>query len=113
VAGHGEAHSGAYSKWPARDYSHGDPRRDGPAAGAAPGVTSPLAEPVPAAMFDTAFVLPYLQAFGQYHLAMGHRQSALANFESCTDLMAKWSADTPAAAPEDQAEPPGPADFGC
>ena len=69
-----------------------------------------LAEPVPAAMFDTPFVLPYLQAYGQYHLAMGHRQSALANFESCTDLMAKWGAVAPAAAAEDRAEQPDPAD---
>jgi DNA-binding CsgD family transcriptional regulator len=53
-----------------------------------------LAVPVPPAMFDTPFVLPYLQAVGRYHLAMGHRQSAQTHLRSCTDLMTKRGVDT-------------------
>ncbi|RSM59578.1 hypothetical protein DMB66_27175 [Actinoplanes sp. ATCC 53533] len=52
-----------------------------------------LAVPVRAAMFDTPFVLPYLQALGRYHQAMGHRQSALTHFRSCAELMARWGVD--------------------
>ncbi|MDR7276955.1 LuxR C-terminal-related transcriptional regulator [Catenuloplanes atrovinosus] len=52
-----------------------------------------LAVPVPAAMFDTPFVLPYLHALGLYHEAMGHPQSALTHFRSAAELMARWGAD--------------------
>jgi DNA-binding CsgD family transcriptional regulator len=51
--------------------------------------------PVPPVMFDTPFALPYLQAFGRYHLAMGRPQTALTNFRGCGDLMARWGLDTP------------------
>jgi len=57
-----------------------------------------LAVPVPTAMFDTPFVLPYLQALGQYHQVMGHRQSALTHIRSCTDLLTKWGVDASGAA---------------
>nr|ADU56162.1 hypothetical protein CA915-41 [uncultured organism CA915] len=49
-----------------------------------------LAVPVPPAMFDTPFVLPYLQALGRYYQAMGHRRRALSHLRSCADLMARW-----------------------
>jgi DNA-binding CsgD family transcriptional regulator len=51
--------------------------------------------PVPAAMLDTPFALPYLQALGRYHLAMGDPHVALKHFQSCGDLMARWRIDSP------------------
>jgi DNA-binding NarL/FixJ family response regulator len=60
-----------------------------------PAAMSYLNVPVPPAMFDTPFALPYLQALGRYHLAMGHPQTALTHFHSCGELMAKWRLDTP------------------
>ncbi|MFE2428514.1 AAA family ATPase [Streptomyces sp. NPDC059373] len=51
--------------------------------------------PVPPIMFDTPFVLPYLQAVGRYHLVMGHPRAALTNFRSCGELMVKWRLDSP------------------
>ncbi|MER5768573.1 helix-turn-helix transcriptional regulator [Streptomyces sp. NPDC001985] len=50
---------------------------------------------VPPIMFDTPFALPYLQALGRYHLAMGRPHTALTNFQSCGDLMRQWGADSP------------------
>ncbi|MEV4643083.1 AAA family ATPase [Actinoplanes sp. NPDC049548] len=61
--------------------------------GDAQSARSHLAAPVPPVMFDTPFGLPYLQALGRYHLAMGHRQSALAHFRSCTELLIKWGVE--------------------
>ncbi len=52
-----------------------------------------LAVPVPPAMFDTPFALPYLLALGQYHLAMGHPESAATYTRSCLDLIARWGVD--------------------
>ncbi|WIM94440.1 LuxR C-terminal-related transcriptional regulator [Actinoplanes oblitus] len=52
-----------------------------------------LAVPVPPVMFDTPFVLPYLQALGRYHQGMGHRQRALTHLRSCAELMARWGVD--------------------
>ncbi|WP_045739895.1 ATP-binding protein [Actinoplanes rectilineatus] len=49
-----------------------------------------LAVPVPPAMFDTPFALPYLQALGRYHLAMGRPESALVHARSGTELLEKW-----------------------
>lgn len=49
-----------------------------------------LAVPVPPAMFDTPFALPYLQAVGKYHLATGHPRCAYPHAQSCLELMAKW-----------------------
>ena len=62
--------------------------------GDAPSARSYLAVPVPATMFDTPFALPYLQALGQYHQAMGHRQLALTHFQSCVELLTKWHVGT-------------------
>ncbi|TWG09462.1 helix-turn-helix transcriptional regulator [Actinoplanes teichomyceticus] len=52
-----------------------------------------LAVPVPPAMFDTPFALPYLLALGWYHLAMGHPESSLRHTRSCLDLTARWGVD--------------------
>jgi DNA-binding CsgD family transcriptional regulator len=58
-------------------------------------VMSYLNVPVPPVMFDTPFALPYLQAFGRYHLAMGRPHTALTNFQACGDLMTRWRIDSP------------------
>jgi DNA-binding CsgD family transcriptional regulator len=65
--------------------------------------------PVPAAMFDTPFALPYLQALARYHRAMGHPRTALTHLQSCAKLVGKWSpavepAEEPPAQPERPAE---------
>nr|ADU56066.1 hypothetical protein CA37-43 [uncultured organism CA37] len=52
-----------------------------------------LAVPVPSAMFDTPFALPYLSALGWYHLAMGHPESALMHTRSCLELLTRWGVD--------------------
>jgi DNA-binding CsgD family transcriptional regulator len=51
--------------------------------------------PVPAAMFDTPFALPYLQALARYHRAMGHPRTALTHLQSCARLMEKWAGEAP------------------
>nr|AGS49769.1 hypothetical protein [uncultured bacterium esnapd15] len=53
-----------------------------------------LAVPVPPAMFDTPFALPYLQALGRYHEAMGHPESAVMCTRSCLELTTRWGVDT-------------------
>jgi DNA-binding CsgD family transcriptional regulator len=53
---------------------------------------------VPPIMFDTPFALPYLQALGRYHLAMGRPHTALTSLTSCGDLMVRWGLDSPALA---------------
>nr|ALK27903.1 putative LuxR regulatory protein [Streptomyces sp. DSM 11171] len=50
---------------------------------------------VPPVMFGTPFALPYFQALGRYHLAMGRPDTALTNFRSCGDLVHKWRLDSP------------------
>ncbi|WP_030437851.1 helix-turn-helix transcriptional regulator [Actinoplanes subtropicus] len=52
-----------------------------------------LAVPVPPAMFDTPFALPYLLALGGYHLAMGHPESALLHTRSCLELITRWGVE--------------------
>ncbi|MEV6350165.1 AAA family ATPase [Actinoplanes sp. NPDC051851] len=49
-----------------------------------------LMHPVPAAMFDTPFALPYLSAVGDYRLAMGDARAALTHFLAARDLLARW-----------------------
>jgi DNA-binding CsgD family transcriptional regulator len=66
-----------------------------------------LAVPVPAAMFDTPFALPYLRAIGGYNQAMGHAQSALTHFRSCVELMTKWSVGIDEPGPDEDAPFPG------
>ncbi|WP_316763621.1 helix-turn-helix transcriptional regulator [Streptomyces herbicida] len=58
-------------------------------------VMSYVSLPVPPVMFDTPFALPYLQALGRYHLAMGRPHTALTNFQNCGDLMSRWGLDAP------------------
>ncbi|MFE9660149.1 AAA family ATPase [Streptomyces sp. NPDC005955] len=69
--------------------------RSGTELGAFDSVLSVLNVPVPAGMFDTPFALPYLQALGRYHLAVGRPHTALTHFRSCGDLMRKWRIDAP------------------
>jgi DNA-binding CsgD family transcriptional regulator len=52
-----------------------------------------LTRPVPAAMFDSRYGLPYLYARGGYHLATGDHHAALADFLSCGKLVRRWSLD--------------------
>ncbi|WP_181861126.1 helix-turn-helix transcriptional regulator [Streptomyces diacarni] len=54
---------------------------------------------VPEAMFQTRFGLQYLQARGQYYLAVGQPHAALADFRYCGRLMASWDIDAPAFLP--------------
>jgi DNA-binding CsgD family transcriptional regulator/tetratricopeptide (TPR) repeat protein len=79
-----------------------------------------LAVPVPAAMLDTPFALPYLLALGWYHVAMGHPESAQTHTRLCLELTTKWGIDaaglevSPPAPLEDVAEagPRCPFEFG-
>ncbi|XVV09963.1 LuxR C-terminal-related transcriptional regulator [Actinoplanes sp. CA-131856] len=52
-----------------------------------------LAVPVPPAMFETPFALPYLLALGWYHLAMGDAGSALRYTRSGLELVTRWGVD--------------------
>ena len=52
-----------------------------------------LAVPVPSAMLDTPFAVPYLQALGRYHAAMDHPESAAMYSRSCQELMKSWDVD--------------------
>jgi hypothetical protein len=55
--------------------------------------------PVPNAMFQTAFVLPYLRSRGWYYLTTGRPGAALADFRACGDTMTRWGVDLPALVP--------------
>jgi len=52
-----------------------------------------LAVPVPSAMFDTPFALPYLLALGRYHLAMGDPESGAMHTRSCLELATRWGVE--------------------
>ncbi|RVX38762.1 regulatory LuxR family protein [Nonomuraea polychroma] len=54
-----------------------------------------LGIPVPEATLETVGGLHYLHARGRYHLAINCPQAALADFETCGDLMIKWDIDLP------------------
>jgi DNA-binding NarL/FixJ family response regulator/antitoxin (DNA-binding transcriptional repressor) of toxin-antitoxin stability system len=54
-----------------------------------------LRMPVPDAMFGTPFGLLYLCARGEYYLATGRPQAALADFSSCGERMVAWGLDLP------------------
>jgi DNA-binding CsgD family transcriptional regulator len=62
--------------------------------GDAQSARSYLAVPVPPAMFDTPFALPYLQALGRYHLQMGQPECARTHARSCAELIARWGLDS-------------------
>ncbi|RJO69972.1 LuxR family transcriptional regulator [Nocardia panacis] len=54
-----------------------------------------LRRPVPRAMFDSRFALPYLRARGQHSLAVGRVSEALRAFRRCGQLMRRWHMDFP------------------
>lgn len=55
-----------------------------------------LAQPVPDAVFQSRYCLPYLYARGQHRLAIGQPHAALADFVSCGDLVRGWGLDATA-----------------
>jgi DNA-binding CsgD family transcriptional regulator len=55
--------------------------------------------PVPEAMFGTPYGLLYLYARGEYYLATGCPQAALADFTACGDRMIAWGLDQPGLVP--------------
>jgi DNA-binding CsgD family transcriptional regulator len=58
-----------------------------------------LRKPVPEAMFGTPFGLLYLYARGDYYLATGRAQAALADFTECGNRMTAWALDHPGLVP--------------
>ncbi|MFD6393240.1 AAA family ATPase [Nocardia sp. NPDC060259] len=58
-----------------------------------------LSHPVPETLFQTFYGLKYLHARGDYHLAVGRPDAALADFVACGDLMVRWGIDLPACVP--------------
>jgi DNA-binding CsgD family transcriptional regulator len=58
-----------------------------------------LDTPVPEAMFQTPCVLPYLQARGRFYLATNRPQAAVAEFQTCGELMTRWGFDLPGFVP--------------
>jgi DNA-binding CsgD family transcriptional regulator len=58
-----------------------------------------LRVPVPEAMFRTPYGLLYLHARGEYYLATGRAQAALADFQACGDRMMMWGLDRPGLVP--------------
>jgi DNA-binding CsgD family transcriptional regulator len=54
---------------------------------------------VPDAMFGTAYGLLYLYARGEYYLATGRPQAALADFSDCGNRMTTWRLDHPGLVP--------------
>ena len=65
-----------------------------------PGVAAKcLRTPVPEAMFGTIYGLLYLSARGEYFLATGRPQAALADFTDCGNRMSSWGLDLPGLVP--------------
>jgi DNA-binding CsgD family transcriptional regulator len=58
-----------------------------------------LRVPVPEAMFETPYGLLYLYARGEYYLATGCPQAALADFTDCGRRMITWGLDQPGLVP--------------
>lgn len=52
-----------------------------------------LCRPVPRAMFESRFALPYLRAYGRHCLATGQPHVALRYFRRCGELMRRWDMD--------------------
>ncbi len=52
-----------------------------------------LRRPVPRAMFESRFALPYLHAYGHHCLATGQPEAALRYFRRCGELMRQWNMD--------------------
>ncbi len=55
--------------------------------------------PVPEAMFQTPLGPVYLQARGKYFLLTGRLQAALADFQTCQELLTRWGLDQPGFVP--------------
>jgi DNA-binding CsgD family transcriptional regulator len=60
---------------------------------------SHLRMPLPDILFQTPIGVHYLQARGRYFHATGRYSTALADFQSCGELMARWQLEFPAFAP--------------
>jgi DNA-binding CsgD family transcriptional regulator/tetratricopeptide (TPR) repeat protein len=58
-----------------------------------------LRVPVPEAMYETPYGLLYLYARGEYYLATGSPQTALADFTDCGNRMIRWGLDQPGLVP--------------
>ena len=58
-----------------------------------------LRMPVPEAMFGTFYGLLYVYARGEYYLATGRPQAALADFTDCGNRMMTWGLDLPGLVP--------------
>ncbi|MET9654676.1 AAA family ATPase [Streptomyces sp. NPDC006460] len=58
-----------------------------------------LTMPVPPALLETPFGLRYLQARGQYQLAVNRPYAALSDFQTCGQLLRDWGDDGPRALP--------------
>lgn len=58
-----------------------------------------LRVPVPEAMFGTLYGLLYLYGRGEYYLATGQPQAALADFTDCGERMTSWGLDQPGLIP--------------
>jgi DNA-binding NarL/FixJ family response regulator len=58
-----------------------------------------LRTPVPEAMFQTPLGPLYLHARGKYFLLTGRLQAALADFQSCQELLTGWGLDQPGLVP--------------
>lgn len=54
-----------------------------------------LSHGVPAAMYESWYGLPFLQARGIHHLATNHVHAALGDFLSCGELQRTWGMDAP------------------
>ncbi|MFC9995389.1 LuxR C-terminal-related transcriptional regulator [Nocardia sp. NPDC127526] len=52
-----------------------------------------LRRPVPRALFESRFALPYLSAYGEHCLATGHPEDALRHIRRCGNLMHEWNLD--------------------
>ncbi|MCQ9181788.1 AAA family ATPase [Streptomyces sp. IBSBF 2953] len=55
--------------------------------------------PLPPEALQTRFGLSYLHARGRLNLATGHLHAALADFETCGELMIEWCLDVPGLVP--------------
>lgn len=58
-----------------------------------------LSHGVPAAMYESWYGLPFLQARGIHHLATNHVHAALGDFLSCGELQRTWGMDSPGPVP--------------
>ncbi|GAA4063614.1 helix-turn-helix transcriptional regulator [Actinomadura miaoliensis] len=69
------------------------------AAGRYEEVEEYLDMPLPEGLFHSPFVLPHLQARGRYYLAINRPKAALAEFQTCGELMTGWGFDVPGFVP--------------